>query len=155
MYCKEVVWFILICVIKSVQLTENNTSSPALFTLLGQAALKTAYGHLVIPLNIPDIKQSFDRFKDLEKAMNQLTTGTDKMYAHRNTEIKHLKGKLNNLYYLALQRAKDTTFDKVDELKQFKDKLIQSLGIRQANGSLRCQPLQRNLPLRAPEEREI
>ena len=89
--------------IKSVQSTENNTSSPVLFTLVGQAALKTAYGHLVIPLNIPDIKKRFDEFEDLEKVMNQLTTGTDKMYLHRNTEVKNLKGKLNILHHLALQ----------------------------------------------------
>ena len=79
MYCKKVLWFTLICMIKSVQLTENNTSSPVLFTLVGQAALKTAYRHLVIPLNIPDIKKSFDEFEDLEKAMNQLTTGSLKI----------------------------------------------------------------------------
>ena len=37
MCCKKVLWFALIYMIKSVQLTENNTSSPVLFTLVGQA----------------------------------------------------------------------------------------------------------------------
>ena len=50
------------------------------------------------------------------------------MYAHHNSEVKSLKGKLNILHHLALQRSKDSAFHKVDELNKFKDKLIQSLG---------------------------
>ena len=68
MVYQKIVWFLLIFVIKTVQLTKNNASTPVLFTPVGQAALKTAYCHLVILLNLPDIKQSFDRFEDLEKA---------------------------------------------------------------------------------------
>ena len=125
---KKILWFISIFLIESIRLTENSMSSPVLFTLIGQAALKTAYGHLVIPLNIPDIKKSFDEFEDLEKAINQLTTGTDAMYSHRNSEANNLKGKLNILHHLALQRSKDSVFDKVDDLNEFKDQLIRTLG---------------------------
>ena len=125
---KKILWFISIVLIESVRSTENNTSSPVLFTLISQAALKTAYGHLVIPLNLPDIKNSFDEFEDLEKAINQLTTGTDAMYSHRNSEANNLKGKLNILHHLALQRSKDSVFDKVDDLNEFKDQLIRTLG---------------------------
>ena len=60
--------------------------------------------------------------------MNKQTMGTDEMSAHRNTEVKSRKGKLNILHHLALQRSKDSAFDKVDELNEFMDKLIQSLG---------------------------
>ena len=87
--------------IKSIHSTENNTSSPVLFTLVGQAALNTAYGHLVIPLKIPDLKKSFDELEDLEKAINQLTTGTDDMSSHCNSEAKYLKGKLNILHVIS------------------------------------------------------
>ena len=125
---KRSFWFFGIFLIQSIGSTENNTSSPVLFTLVGQAALKTAYGHLVIPLNLPEIKQSFDEFEDLEKAMNQLTTGTDHMSTHRNSEAKNLKGKLNILHHLALQRSKDTAFDRVNDLNEFKDELVRSLG---------------------------
>ena len=125
---KRYFWFFGIFLIQSIGSTENNTSSPVLFTLVGQAALKTAYGHLVIPLNLPEIKQSFDEFEDLEKAMNQLTTGTDSMSTHRNSEAKNLKGKLNILHNLALQRSKDKAFDKVNDLNEFKDELVRSLG---------------------------
>ena len=60
--------------------------------------------------------------------MNQLTTGTDYMYTHKNKEVHNLKGKLNILHHLVLQKAKDTSFDLVNELNPFKDKLIESLG---------------------------
>ena len=125
---RKVLLFISIFLIEIVCSTENNASSPVLFTLVGQAALKTAYGHLVIPLNIPDIKRSFDEFEDLEKAINQLTTGTDAMYSHRNSEANNLKGKLNILHHLALQRSKDSAFDKVNDLNEFKDQLVRTLG---------------------------
>ena len=42
----------------------------------------------------------------------------------------NLKGKLNILHHLALQRLRDNAFDKVDDLNEFKEKLIQSLGDR-------------------------
>ena len=76
MYCNRVLWFTLICMIKLVQLTENNTSSPVLFTLVGQAALKTAYEHSSNSSEHSGHQEEFeDELKDLEKAMNQLTTG--------------------------------------------------------------------------------
>ena len=128
MYYKKILCFTLICMIKLIRSTENNRSSPVLFTLVGQAALKTAYGHLVIPLNIPDIKKSFDEFEDLEKAINKLTTGNNNIYSHRNSEANNLKGKLNILHHLALQRSRDSAFDNVYDLNEFKDQLIQSLG---------------------------
>ena len=106
MHYEKLVWFFLVLVTEDCQPLENNTSSPVLFTLTGQAALKTAYAHLVIPLNLPTIKESFDRFEDLEKAMNQLTMGTDYMYTYKNEEVRNLKEKLNILHHLALQKSK-------------------------------------------------
>ena len=126
----KIVWLLLTLVLQACQTLENSTSSPVLFRLTGQAALKTAYAHLVIPLNLPTIKESFDRFEDLEKAMNKLTSGTDYMYTHINEEVSNLKGKLSILHRLALQKAKGKAFDQVNDLNPFKDKLIESLGTR-------------------------
>ena len=128
MHRANLTWILVVMVLKPCQPLETDTSTPVLFTLAGRAALKTSYAHLVIPLHLPAIKESFDRFEDLEKAMNQLTSGTDSMSKHKNEEVRNLKGKLNILHHLALQKSKDTSFDKVNDLNPFKDKLIESLG---------------------------
>ena len=43
MHYEKLVLFLLVLVTEDCQPLENNTSSPVLFTLTGQAALKTAY----------------------------------------------------------------------------------------------------------------
>ena len=92
----------------------SNTSSPVLFTLVGQAALQTAYGHLIVPLDLPSVKNSFDQFDDLEKAINKFMTTTDSMYERKNTELDNLRGKLDNVHHLALTKIKESHFDEVD-----------------------------------------
>ena len=106
----------------------SNTSSPVLFTLVGQAALKTAYGHLIVPLDLPSIKKSFDQFDDLETAINKLTTTTDSMFEHKNTELDNLRGKLDIVHHLALTKLKENHFEDMDTVNDFHDKLSQSLG---------------------------
>ena len=97
----------------------SNTSSPVLFTLVGQAALKTAYGHLIVPLNLPSIKTNFDQFDDLENTINKLTTTTNLMYEHKNTELDNLRGKLDIIHHLTLTKAKESHFDKLDQENDF------------------------------------
>ena len=65
-----VIILVLVETFGCTEIEVSNTSSPVLFTLVGQAALKTAYGHLIVPLNLPSLKASFDQFDDLEKAIN-------------------------------------------------------------------------------------
>ena len=88
----------------------SNTSSPVLFTLVGQAALKAAYGHLLVPLDLPSIKESFDKFDDLETAINKLTTATDSMSEHKSTELDNLRGKLDIVHHLALTKMRESHF---------------------------------------------
>ena len=68
--------------------------------------------------------------------MNQLTTGTDEMYKHKNTELNNLRTKLDIVHHLALTKANDNHFDKLNDPNDFKDKLIQSLGNKPINGNL-------------------
>ena len=90
MHYANLVWIFVVLVTKDCQPLKTNTLTPVLFTLAGRATLKTSYAHLVIPLHLPAIKESFDRFEDLEKAMNQLTSGTDSMSKHKNEEVRNL-----------------------------------------------------------------
>ena len=106
----------------------SNTSSPILFTLVGQAALKTAYGHLLVPLDLPSIKKNFDQFNDLEEALNKLTTTTDSMSEHKNVELDNLRGKLDIVHHLALTKVKENHFKGFDTNNDFYEKLNQALG---------------------------
>ena len=111
------VFFVIFNSLWKFGLTEvkvSNASSPVLFTLVGQAALKTAYGHLLVPLDLPSIKKSFDQFNDLEKALNRLTTTTDSMAEHKNAELENLRGKLDIVHHLALTKVKESHFKEVD-----------------------------------------
>ena len=119
----------------SIEIEVSNTSSPVLFTLVGQAALKTAYGHLLIPLNLSSIKESFDQFDDIEKSFNKLTTTTDEMSEHRNAELENLRGKLDIVHHLALTKARESHFKEVNTVNVFHEKLTQALGIKQTNGN--------------------
>ena len=106
----------------------NNTTSPVLFTLVGQAALKTAYGHLIVPVNLPDLKKSFDELEDLEVAINKLTTTTNNMAKHKGTELHNLRRKLDIVHHLALTKAQESHFEGVDTDNLFHDELKQALG---------------------------
>ena len=156
MYYEKFIWLLLIFVIRGVQPSENNTSSPVLFILAGQAALKTAYGHLVIPLNLPSIKRRFDHFEDLVKAINQLTTGTDQMYAHHNSEVRNLQREVE--HFTPSGSAKDERYDvRTWSMNSMisKTNYFNLWGTRLANGNLKHQPLQRARPQHHLEEREI
>ena len=110
----------------------SNTSSPVLFTLVGQAALKTAYGHLIVPLNLPSIKKSFDQFEDLEVSVNKLTTTTNSMAKHKSTELNNLRRKLDIVHHLALTKVQENHFEGFDNVNKFHEELSQALGT-QAN----------------------
>ena len=113
---------------ESLGIEVSNTSSPVLFTLVGQAALKTAYGHLLIPLNLSSIKASFDQFDNIERSFNKLTTTTEEMSEHRNAELENLRGKLDIVHHLALTKAKESHFQEFDTVNVFHEKLTQALG---------------------------
>ena len=99
-----------------------------LFTSIGQATLQTAYGHLLVPLNITALKRAFDHFSDLQSAVNHLVASNTDAYNHRQTELRNLRGKLDIIHHLALTKRQDSHFSGVDDLNDFKDKIIANLG---------------------------
>ena len=120
---------IILVSIKAFGCTEvevSNTSSPVLFTPVGQAALKTAYGHLIVPLNLPSIKKSFDQFEDLEVSLNKLTTTTNSMAMHKSTELDKLRRKLDMVHHLALTKVQENHFEGVDTVNKFHEELSQA-----------------------------
>ena len=124
---------LLICLLVRAFVRANNisteeTSSSVLFTSIGQATLQTAYGHLVVPLNIPSLKKAFDHFADLQSAINKLIASNTDAYNHRQSELKTLRGKLDIIHHLALTKWEDTHFSGVDNLNDFKDKIIANSG---------------------------
>ena len=101
----------LICLLLGISVRVNNisteeTSSSVLFTSIGQATLQTAYGHLLVPLNIPALKEAFDHFADLQSAVNKLIASNTDAYNHRQSELKTLRGKLDIIHHLALTKKK-------------------------------------------------
>ena len=124
---------LLICLLIEGFVRANNTSteetsSSLLFTSIGQATLQIAYGHLLVPLNITALKKAFDHFADLQSAINHLIASNTDAYNHRQTELKNLRGKLDIIHQLALIKRKDSHFSDVDDLNDFKDKIIANLG---------------------------
>ena len=106
----------------------EETSSSVLFTSMGQATLQTAYGHLVVPLNIPSLKKAFDHYSDLQSAINKLVSGNTESYNHLQSELKTLRSKLDIIHHLALTKQEDSHFSGVDDLNDFKEKIIANLG---------------------------
>ena len=106
----------------------EETSSSVLFPSIGQATLQTAYGHLLVPLTLPALKRAFDHFANLQSAINKLIASNTDAYNHQQSELETLRGKLDVIHHLALTKRKDTHFSGVDNLNDFKDKIIANLG---------------------------
>ena len=99
----------VICFLIGIFVRKNGTSteetlSSVLFTSIGQVTLQTAYGHLLVPLNIPSLKRAFDHFADLQSAINKLITSNTDAYNHRQSELKNLRSKLDIIHHLALTK---------------------------------------------------
>ena len=125
--------YLLFCLlIQGLVWAENSsteeTSSSVLFTSIGQVTLQTAYGHLLVPLNITALKKAFDHFADLQSAVNHLVASNTDSYNHRQTELNNLRGKLDIIHHLALAKQQDSHFSGLDDLNDFKDKIIANLG---------------------------
>ena len=110
--------------------SSEESSSSVLFTSMGQATLQTAYGHLVVPLNIPSLKKAFDHYSDLQSAINKLVSGNTESYNHLQSESRTLRSKLDIIHHLALTKQKDSHFSGVDNLNDFKEKIIANLGTK-------------------------
>ena len=110
--------------------SSGETSSSVLFTSMGQATLQIAYGHLVVPLNIPSLKKAFDHYSDLQSAINKLISGNTESYTHLQSELRTLRSKLDIIHHLALTKQKDSHFSGVDNLNDFKEKIIANLGTK-------------------------
>ena len=124
---------LLLCIliggfVRAKNISTEKTSSSVLFTSIGQATLQIAYGHLLVPLNITALKKAFDHFADLQSAVNHLVASNTDAYNHRQTELKNLRGKLDIIHHLALTKRQDSHFSGVDDLNDFKDKIIDNLG---------------------------
>ena len=119
----------LVQIAASSTLTEE-TSSSVLFTSMGQATLQTTYGHLVVPLNIPSLKKAFDHYSDLQSAINKLISGNTESYNHLQSELRTLRSKLDIIHHLALTKQEDSHFSGVDNLNDFKEKIIANLGTK-------------------------
>ena len=100
-------------------ISTKETSSSVLFTSIGQVTLQTAYGHLLVPLNITALKKAFDHFADLQSGVNHLVASNTDAYNHRQTELKNLRGKLDIIHHLALAKRQDSHFSGVDDLNDF------------------------------------
>ena len=125
--------YLLFCLlIQGLVWAENSstkeTSSSVLFTSIGQVTLQTVYGHLLVPLNITALKKAFDHFADLQSAVNHLVASNTDSYNHRQTELNNLRGKLDIIHHLALAKQQDSHFSGLDDLNDFKDKIIANLG---------------------------
>ena len=121
-------WTLTIAAVQGTVAEES--SSSVLFTSMGQATLQTAYGHLVVPLNIPSLKKAFDHYSDLQSAVNKLVSGNVESYNHLQSELKTLRSKLDIIHHLALTKQQDSHFSGVDNLNDFKDKIIANLGTK-------------------------
>ena len=80
----------------------DDSSSSVLFTMMVQATLQTAYGHLLASLNIPVLKMSFDHFVDFQSAINKLILRNTDSYKHLQAELANLRAKLDIRHHLAL-----------------------------------------------------
>ena len=126
---------LLTCLLIGVLIRTNEpsteeASSSVLFTAMGQVTLLTAYGHLLVPLNIPSLKKAFDYYANLQSAINKLISSNTDSYNHLQSELKTLRSKLDIIHHLALTKRKDTHFLGVDSLNEFKDKIIANLGTK-------------------------
>ena len=122
------VWTLTITAVQGTVAEES--SSSVLFTSMRQATLQTAYGHLVVPLNIPSLKKAFDHYSDLQSAINKLVSGNTESYNHLQSELKTLRSKLDIIHHLALTKQQDSHFSGVDNLNDFKEKIIANLGTK-------------------------
>ena len=114
--------------VRTNKLSTEETSSFVLFTSIGQVTLQTAYGHLLVPLNIPSLKRAFDHYADLQSAINKLISSNTDLHNHLQSELKTLRSKLDIIHHLALTKRQDTHFSGVDNLNVFKEKIIANLG---------------------------
>lgn len=102
--------------------------APILFRKMGEVSLRSTFAHLVIPIDMNDLKRSFDRFSDLESAYNSLTTFNNASFNVAQVELERLRGKVDMIHHLFLKSGSRSHFDHYDMNNEFKETLIQRLG---------------------------
>ena len=119
---------LVLCPSEASVLNDTRTSNPVLFTLMGRTALRTAYGHLVIPLAITDLLTTFDKVADMVSAVNFARSWTSRTYAHRQYSLELIRRKIDLLYHLANDVGEETHFQELDSINEVNNTLIDKLG---------------------------
>ena len=97
----------------------TGTSNPVLFTLMGRTAMKTAYGHMVVPLGIKNLKKAFDILADMLSAVNSALSWSLENYKHKQKSLELLRKKVDILHHLSIKTGQRTHFEKWDDANEF------------------------------------
>ena len=102
-------------------------ANPVLFTRIGSTAIRTSFAHLVIPMQIPTLKKSFDQLSDLIRGYQHASNWHERDYQHEASRLERLKARIDILQHLADSHVKPSHFEKYDDNSQFRDALVRSL----------------------------
>ena len=105
----------------------EDQSNPVLFTYMGQTALKTSYGHLIVPLKLQQLRKAFDRFADMEEAVIDASSWSSSSKTFMRARVERIKGKIDIITHLANKMGQETHFESFDQLNAFNESLFTSL----------------------------
>ena len=114
--------------IEASVLNDTDTSNPVLFTLMGRTALRTAYGHLVVPLKVTELMATFDKVSDMMSALNFARAWTPETFAHRQFSLELLRKKIDLLHHLANDVGEKTHFEELNDSNEVNVTLLERLG---------------------------
>ena len=109
--------------------TALSMPNSVLFVDRGKTAMQTAFGHLVIPVNVTRIYEAFDTVSDVESALSHIlrTNSMDKSLDRYS--LTHLKARVDTVWSLVNRNTADLAAFENDDLNHFNDTLF---GLRRA-----------------------
>ena len=102
-------------------------ANTVLFTRIGSTAIRTSFAHLVVPMQIPALKKSFDQLSDLIKGYQHTSNWHERDYQHEANRLERLKARIDILQHLADSHVRPSHFEEYDDQNQFRDALVKSL----------------------------
>ena len=81
--------------------TLPTTNSNIAFLRVGSTASETAFGHLVVDLELPSVIQSFNQFYDLVETTVDFSNISDNKKTFSKDIMKRLLSKINMIYMMS------------------------------------------------------
>ena len=119
---------LLIIIFVGLTKSDEPGSNPVLFTQVGPTTLKTGYGHMVVPLKLDVLKQSYDKFADMESSVSLASSWTPEGGTHKKARLEKMREKLDVIQHLTKSFGRTTHFEEYDNQNIFNTSLFQVLG---------------------------